>query len=143
MEEHRKNKLFRILLAEDDIEMRKLLVWHLTENGFEVVECTDGNTLSNNLQDPADSNGPVHFDLVITDYRMPGVNGLNVLEKAIESGKCPPAILITAFPERELIERSDQLGIVVVSKPFDTGDLIMKIKEIFSTQHDTDAENHA
>lgn len=123
-------KSFRILLAEDDIEMRKLLKWHLAENGFTVFECIDGVSFSKKLSLLKDLGSSRLYDLIIADNRMPGENGLKVLEEVVYTPNCPPIILITAFPDRETIDRAEQLEIIIFSKPFDIDDLLLKIREI-------------
>ena len=78
-----------ILIAEDDLEMRKMLLWALKGEGYSVVECPDGDHLMEHLGLRGET-GPSHaFDLVIADVRMPGVSGLSVLERRTP---CPPPL---------------------------------------------------
>jgi len=121
----------RILLAEDDYDMRILLAWSLRESGYEVVECPDGIHLLDHVGSffpPAD---PEDFDLIISDIRMPGVTGLEVLEGTREYKGFPPMILITAFGDEETHEQARRLGAVAIfDKPFDIDDLLTKVREI-------------
>jgi len=126
----------RILVAEDHDEMRSLLVWALRRNGYEVTECADGTTLCDylNLPQPqfAGKAGHRYFDLIISDIRMPGITGLEVLESIRQSvEKLPPVILITAFGDKETHAKAHRLGAVAVfDKPFEIDDLICKVRTI-------------
>jgi DNA-binding response OmpR family regulator len=119
-----------ILLAEDDTELRKLLCWSLERNGYHVVECSDGMSLMKKLGllGPADRVQP--HDLIISDVRMPGVTGMQVLENVREFTNFPPMILITAFPDAASRNQATKLGAVaMIAKPFDIEELLDKIEE--------------
>ena len=71
---------FRILLAEDDKEMRSLLALMLRKEGYQVCECMDGLSLLDMLSSfflPDEEHE--NFDLIISDIRMPGVTGMEIL----------------------------------------------------------------
>jgi DNA-binding response OmpR family regulator len=123
----------RLLLAEDDFDMRTLLAWSFRRIGYEVVECPDGVRLLDFLfstDSPAD---PGDFDLIVSDIRMPGVTGLEVLEGIRESKGFPPMILITAFGDRETHEKARRLGAAaILDKPFEIEDLLARAREIVS-----------
>lgn len=127
-----KHSPLRILLAEDDLEMRKMLSWYLQKKGCDVVESKDGNDLMRHLG----FLGPLEyfhgFDLIISDIRMPGTTGLQVLEAAKEFDDFPPMILITAFPDKQTLDLSKCLGAAaILTKPFDMDNLITIISQIF------------
>jgi len=122
----------RILLAEDDLEMRRMLSWYLQKKGCNVVACKDGNDLMRRLG----FSGPLEyfhgFDLIISDIRMPGASGLQVLEAAKEFDDFPSMILITAFPDKKTLDLAKRLGAAaILSKPFDMDDLLTEISHIF------------
>lgn len=121
----------RILVAEDDGEMRRLLVWRLRNAGFETIECSDGYQLLDNLGNPVLSGEPDDFDLIVSDIRMPGVTGLEVLEGIHEAEWFVPMILITAFGNDEVHLTAERLGAAgMFDKPFDIDILIERIREI-------------
>ncbi len=121
----------RILVAEDDAEMRRLLVWRLQNAGFNTVECADGYQLLDNLGHPVLSGEPDDFDLIVSDIRMPGVTGLEVLEGIHETEWYVPMILITAFGNDEIHQQAERLGAAgMFDKPFDIDLLIERIREI-------------
>jgi len=125
----------RVLLAEDDGEMRALLARALRGDGYDVVECPDGfrllEQLGSLLLSPevlgAD---PTPFDLIVSDIRMPGVTGLSVLEGLQLFEGLPPMILITAFGDAQTHAAAQRLGAVAVfDKPFDVDDLLAQVRQ--------------
>ena len=114
----------RILLAEDNNEMRNLLAWSLRKQGYDVTTCPDGVCLLRKLG-IGDDTSSQKFDLVISDIRMPGVTGMEVLEGKRIFDELPPIILITAFPDKNTIAEAKRLGAAtVLAKPFDVDDLL-------------------
>jgi DNA-binding response OmpR family regulator len=124
---------YRILLAEDDKEMRMLLELALKRSGYEVVACPDGADMLIHLAAflmPCDE---VHesFDLIISDIRMPGFTGMEVLEGKPERADFPPMILITAFGDDETHAQAAKYGAAAMfDKPFDVDELLKKVNAI-------------
>jgi two-component system response regulator (stage 0 sporulation protein F) len=121
----------RILLAEDDSEMRRLLAWSLRQAGYDVVECKDGMSLMHKLGflDPLRVAPPI--DLIVSDIRMPGFTGFQVLESTREFEEGPPIILISAFADEEAQERARRLGAeALLSKPFEMSVLLDQIQRL-------------
>jgi CheY-like chemotaxis protein len=112
----------QILLAEDDSAMRTLLAWSLRRDGHSIIEAHDGHQLLDLLGAFAlEDNMP---DLIVTDVRMPGLSGLEVLRAAGLSDGRIPVIVMTAFGSPETHEAAKRLGaIAVFDKPFDPDDL--------------------
>jgi DNA-binding response OmpR family regulator len=124
-----------ILLAEDDLEMRKLLAWSLTHKGYQVTQCADGTSLMGKLGLLGPGHRAQPHDLIISDIRMPGRTGLEVLESARELPDFPPMILITAFPDAESQAQAERLGaLAMMAKPFDIEELLDKVRETVSTE---------
>ena len=111
----------RVLVAEDDDELRWLITRTLRKSGFEVIEARDGSALLDRagellLRDPSLSG----LDLIVSDIRMPGWSGLDVLAGLTHSEVRVPMVLITAFGDSSTHERARRLGAAaVVDKPFD------------------------
>lgn len=121
----------RILLAEDDREMRALLNQVLCKAGYEIIECPDGIVLLNHLSSYFFPNGQKEVDLVISDIRMPGITGMEVLEGLIDCDDLPPIILITAFGDQKTHEEAKRLGAAAIfDKPFDIGKLLDMVRQI-------------
>ena len=97
------NEMARILIVEDDEEMRSLLKDFLSDEGYEADSAHNGyEAILKLAKEP--------FDLVITDIRMPGLTGLDILSaiKNLELGM--PVIIITAFGGEEVYRRSIARG---------------------------------
>jgi CheY-like chemotaxis protein len=122
----------RILLSEDDLEMRRMLSWYLQKKGCDVITANNGDDLMKHLG----FSGPLEyfhgFDLIISDIRMPGVTGLQVLEATKQFDDFPPMILITAFPDKQTLDLANNLGAAaLLTKPFDMDDLLTIISQIY------------
>jgi CheY-like chemotaxis protein len=118
-------RMSRILLAEDDDEMRAWLASALRGEGYAVEEAENGMDLlaklARSLLGLPDC-GPV--DVVVSDIRMPGFSGLEVLAALRNTDHAVPVILITAFGDEETHELAGRLGAnAVIDKPFDVGEL--------------------
>jgi CheY-like chemotaxis protein len=120
-----------VLLAEDDLEMRLLLSLALQKDGWSVIECKDGMNLLAQLGPLLNGQNEVECDLIITDIRMPGVTGMEVVEGLAGLPGCPPVILITAFGDAETHERARQLGVAaVLDKPFEIEEFIRVVHDV-------------
>jgi CheY-like chemotaxis protein/anti-sigma regulatory factor (Ser/Thr protein kinase) len=121
-----------ILLAEDDQEMRALLARVLRKAGYGVTECSNGVELLEHLGSyflPDEEHETI--DLVISDIRMPGVTGLEILEGLCKHDDFPPFILITAFGDTETHAEAERFGaLAMFDKPFDIDDLLAKVQKI-------------
>jgi len=115
----------RVLVAEDDDELRWLITRTLRKSGFDVIEARDGTALLDRagemiLHDHTLSG----IDLIVSDIRMPGWSGLDVLAGLKHSGVRVPMVLITAFGDDKTHDQAARLGAVaVVDKPFDMDQL--------------------
>ena len=126
----------RVLLGEDDAEMRSVLAEALYQKGYRVVECADGpsvlNKLSSLLMSPDVTAQDVEpFDLIISDIRMPGITGLTILDGVQLFDGFPPMILITAFGDDEVHAEARRKGVAAMfDKPFDVDELMRKVEEL-------------
>ena len=122
----------RILLAEDDEEMRRLLSTTLSRDGFEVIEAKDGNDLIRLIGDQIfEGRGEPGIDLIVSDIRMPGLSGMNVLAGLRKADWATPVLLITAFGDKETHQEARRLGAVgVFDKPFDLDDFRTAVMNI-------------
>ncbi|RMB59703.1 ANTAR domain-containing response regulator [Tessaracoccus antarcticus] len=112
----------RVLVAEDEALIRLDLVELLTDEGFEVIgQAADGEEaikLARELQP----------DLVIMDVKMPKMDGITAAE-AIAEERIAPIVMLTAFSQRDLVERARDAGAMAyVVKPFDASDVIPAIE---------------
>ena len=104
----------RLLIADDDAEMRSWLKLALRPLGGTVEEVTNGSSLLMMLTE----GGP--FNLVITDVRMPSPSGLDVAAAARQLGVATPFIVITAFGDGGTRRKVNEIrGAVLLDKPFE------------------------
>jgi len=114
----------RILIAEDETLIRMDLSEMLKEAGYEVVgEATDG-------LEAIELAKQLKPDLAILDVKMPKLDGISAASEIISI--CP-TLMLTAFSQRELVERARDAGVMgYVVKPFTIADLIPAIEIAFS-----------
>lgn len=114
----------RILVAEDDASLRRLIAISLIRDGYEVAEAADGSELLDLLGSALVKGGTAtSFDLVVSDIRMPGWTGLDLVAGLHRWPWGPPILLMTAFGSAEVHSQAQRLGAVaVLDKPFDLDD---------------------
>jgi DNA-binding response OmpR family regulator len=117
----------RVLLAEDDGEMRRLLSAILRRSNCDVIEAKTGSQLWDLIVHGAlGTRSEPQVDLIISDVRMPGKSGLEVLSRLRSSDESTPVILITAFGDTDTHAEAHRLGaLAVFNKPFELDDLRM------------------
>jgi response regulator NasT len=119
-------KAVRILVAEDEALIRMDLVEMLQEAGYDVIaQATNGEeAIALALEHQP--------DLAILDVKMPVLDGISAAEKIIATA---PVLMLTAFSQRDLIDRARDAGVMAyVVKPFTIGDLVPAI-EIAISRH--------
>lgn len=112
----------RVLIAEDEALIRMDLAEMLGEEGYDVVgQAGDGEqaiALAEELRP----------DLVILDVKMPRLDGISAAERIAEQ-RIAPVVILTAFSQRELVERARDAGAMAyLVKPFSRNDLVPAIE---------------
>ena len=112
----------RVVVAEDESLIRLDIVEILRDAGFDVVgEAGDGETavaLATELRP----------DLVVMDVKMPKLDGISAAER-LGKDRIAPVVLLTAFSQKELVERASEAGaLAYVVKPFTPNDLLPAIE---------------
>lgn len=121
-------RTLRVLLAEDDRELRDVLALTLRHRGYDLVECENGMCLADWIGSTVMIGDEEAFDLIISDIRLPGVSGLEILDALHAWGGGPPVILITAFGDAETHERAKRMGVhALLDKPFEIEDLLAEV----------------
>mgnify|MGYP001559403740 CR=1 FL=1 len=116
----------RILVAEDEALIRMDLVEMLTEAGYDVVAQASNGEEAIAL---AHEHKP---DLAILDVKMPVLDGISAAEEIISIA---PVLMLTAFSQKELVERARDAGVMAyVVKPFSITDLVPAM-EIAMSRH--------
>ncbi len=124
--------MHRILIADDDAAIRRLLRSVLEDEGYEVAEVGTGAEI---LAAYASPNPP---DLVLADVRMPDQSGIDVLRarsKAKTADGFQPLIVMTAYGSSSLAIEAMQLGAYdYLTKPFDMHDVVVTVQRFFERQ---------
>jgi DNA-binding NtrC family response regulator len=122
------DSFFRILIIEDDEEMRSLLEDVLGEEGFKTESVSNGSEgLRKVTQEP--------FDLILTDIRMPGLTGLDILPAIRRLQPEASVIVITAFGNEEVHRRSVEKGAAgYLEKPIHMDKLKTLVHEMVSSK---------
>jgi signal transduction histidine kinase/DNA-binding response OmpR family regulator len=117
----------RILVIEDDVDVRTFLVDCLKMLGYAVSEAAHGRAGLERLQ----ADNP---DLLMVDFAMPGMNGLEVIAEAKRSHPQLPVILATGYADVD-VSKDRVEGYAVLRKPFQIGDLARTVKAALTRSH--------
>ncbi|MCW5797375.1 MAG: response regulator [Nitrospira sp.] len=116
----------RLLIVDDDPDIRQLLVDRLSADGYEVATAVDGNQAIKMIR-------ACRFSGVLLDIGMPGINGLEVLRQVRTSNQQLPIVIITAAESKDLAVRSMGLGAqAYILKPFDPNELEQVVNHWFA-----------
>jgi two-component system, response regulator PdtaR len=116
----------RVLVAEDESLIRLDLTEMLVEEGYEVVgEAGDGATAVQMAEQ-------LRPDLVVLDVKMPVLDGISAAQRIVAQ-RIAPVLILTAFSQRELVERAREAGAMAyLVKPFAKADLVPAIEMALS-----------
>ncbi|MBR2971275.1 MAG: response regulator transcription factor [Clostridia bacterium] len=116
--------MFKILLAEDEINLNKILSSRLKKEGYEVYSAFDGQEAYEVLLSKP-------IDLVVTDVMMPVVDGVELTKRARQVSNDIPVIMLTALSELEDKVKGFEAGADdYLSKPFAFKELLLRIKAL-------------
>jgi AmiR/NasT family two-component response regulator len=112
----------RVVIAEDEVLIRMDLAEMLSEEGYEVVGQAGDGAKAIELAEE------LRPDLVILDVKMPVLDGIAAAER-IASQRIAPVVMLTAFSQRDLVERARDAGAMAyLVKPFSKTDLVPAIE---------------
>jgi len=115
-----------VLLADDEDTLRTNLAQVLTEEGFEVLACADGSEALRALKDNA-------VDAVITDLRMPGISGMDLIDHVTKLAPEATVIVVTAFGEVETAVEAMKKGARdYICKPLIFDEVIFRLKRLLA-----------
>ena len=118
----------RILVIEDEAGVRNIAVTVLRSRGYEVEEAEDGEEALEIINAK-----PGHFDLVISDVVMPGMNGPTLIKQAREKLGNARVIFISGYAEQELARQLDDRAVSFLPKPFSVRQLSELVKTEIGT----------
>ena len=136
----------KILVVDDDLEMGRLLADVLEREEFAVLTLDDSLEASKTLRRE-------EFDVLITDLRMKGLKGLDLLEEAKKVAPLTPVIIITAFGTIESAIQAMKMGAYdYITKPFRMEEILLTVKkalenrqlkkEVFRLKKEVEARYH-
>lgn len=119
-----------ILIAEDEENTRLCLNLMLKSSGFRVSEAENGIQALDKLLECHDAGDPA--DLLITDIRMPELNGIQLIRRICQLELDLPVIVITGFGDKDMLVELIRLGVEdYLEKPFGNEDVCRKIDGLF------------
>jgi CheY-like chemotaxis protein len=119
-------KIPTVLVAEDEAMLRLIAVETLIDAGFQVFDAGDGNAGLKTLQSVAD------IDLLISDIKMPGMNGYELAAAGLALKPNLKVILMTGYAQEPLPEKIREAGAHVIYKPFDFDLLSSLAKQVLA-----------
>jgi len=119
----------KILVVDDEREIRDLLQTSLSSDGYEVIVGSNG-------EEAIELTKRENPQLILLDIEMPGVDGIETCKrlKAEEKTRLIPVIMVTALGDRD-IEAYLEGAADVVNKPFDIAELASRVKSMLRVQH--------
>jgi DNA-binding response OmpR family regulator len=117
----------RLLVIEDDADVRLFMVLALRAEGYDVSSAADAREAMHQLL-----NG--RFDLVLTDYGLPGKDGLSLIAEAEKKGllRGTRVMMLTAFPWL-----AEDVRMPVLTKPIDFDDLTTRLRRMLENDPQT------
>jgi CheY-like chemotaxis protein len=101
----------RVLVVDDDALVREVIVSQLEDQGFETVQASDGLAALAWLE----KGGTV--DLMVTDFAMPGMNGLALIKEVRRRGSTLPALLLTGYADTAIQRAVQESDTLLLRKP--------------------------
>jgi DNA-binding NtrC family response regulator len=121
----------RILVVDDEPAIRKLFQWMLKNAGYQVITASNGDEALELL-------GKEKFSLVISDLRMPGLNGLDVLKASKKISAETQVIIASGYVEPDVISNCMQLGAAhLLEKPFTINHLLTTVNLVLESHPST------
>jgi len=115
----------RVLIVEDETRIAHNVATALREGSGFAVDCSDNGT------DGATLAGQGHYDLLLLDLMLPGLDGLGIVQQVRGRGDATPILVLTARSEREKVIQLLNAGADdYLTKPFDLGELLARVKAL-------------
>lgn len=117
-----------ILVVEDEKIIRVSLVEALKQEGHTVLPVSDGNEALRTLEEG-------QFSLVITDIRLPGAGGLDILRKSLAESPSTPVIMMTAYGNiRDAVDAMRAGAFDYITKPFDLDEMLLTVSRALNVK---------
>ncbi|MBB6061956.1 putative two-component system response regulator [Thermosipho japonicus] len=120
--------MIRILVVEDEREIRKMLEMFLKHKGFDVITVENGKRAVEIMEKEKDS-----INVVITDILMPEMDGITAVKEIRKSHFLGPIIMLTAYSDKEMLDKAAEIGVDdFISKPVNFELLTSRINMLMS-----------
>lgn len=118
--------MHRVLIVDDETD----ILWSLKQL-FESEILHASVRTATRAQDALKMVAAEQFALIVTDYRMPGMDGLEFVRRIRQSARQTPIIMMTAFPDPLLADRAAEAGAsLVIAKPFELQFVVQLVKGV-------------
>jgi len=125
----------RIVVAEDDAQMRRVVAEALRADGHHVIELVDGAQLLIRIARQYRRSEPAeNIDLIVSDIRMPVITGLAILRGLRDAHCKTPVILMTAFGDEPTRRAAEELGAYLFDKPFKMSQLRTVVRAMLTEE---------
>lgn len=129
----------RVLVIDDEAEIRRNLTFGLTQEDYSVVTCPDGISAIHELNQSR--NKGLAYDYLITDIFMPDIDGLKILKVIKNQYPDLPVLVITGFgDERLMMTALAEYNTGFLNKPFEIPELISALEELTPGKTETDSD---
>jgi DNA-binding response OmpR family regulator len=114
----------RVMVVDDDVTVREVVVTYLRAGGYDVAEAADGESALTDLRD-------TRADLVVLDLMLPGMDGLEVCRRIRAKGDDVPVIMLTALgSETDRVVGLEHGADDYVTKPFSPRELVLRVESV-------------
>ena len=122
----------RVLIMDDEADVRKVVRLTLEKAGYEVMEAEDGEKAIEEIQR---GENPILMDTIICDIRMPKINGVEAIDYFQKQFPRVPLIVMTGHPDMEMATSFLERGVVAyLVKPVDSEKLVATVAKAVDTK---------
>ena len=126
----------KILIIDDESEVREVLRLHLESANYNVIEATDGEEGVNMMKSGSNL---LQVGMIICDIRMPKVNGIEAIDFLKKNAPSIPIIVVTGYPDSDLAVSLLKKGVKdYMVKPIEKARLLEKVAEVLAAPQDFD-----
>ncbi|MBT5375673.1 MAG: response regulator [Nitrospinaceae bacterium] len=126
----------KILVIDDELEVREVLRIHLESAKYHVIEASDGEEGISLMKSGANL---LQVGMIICDIRMPKVNGIEAIDYLKQNAPSIPIIVVTGYPDSELAVSLLKKGVRdYMVKPIEREKLLAKVAEVLATPQEFD-----
>lgn len=124
----------KILLIDDEAEVREVLRLHLESDKYNVIEASDGEE---GVALMKSGSNLLQVGLIICDIRMPKVNGIETIDYLKQNAPSIPVIVVTGYPDSDLAVSLLKKGVKdYLVKPIEKVKLLAKVEEVLSSRQE-------